>query len=90
VHVTLLDELVSPDARITAATVFPNMMTFAVENSKTSTAEEIIGAEAVENKNMLELFRDFYKLRNNGVDPTEEMLAILEEIQTEVHHHEAD
>ena len=90
VHVTLLDELVSPDARITVATVFPNMMTFAVENSKTSTSEEIIGAETVENKDMLELFRDFYKLRNNGVDPTAEMLEILEEIRTEVRSRETD
>lgn len=90
VHVTLLDELVSPDARITVATVFPNMMTFAVENSKTSTAEEIIGAQAVEDKDLPDLFCDFYRLRNNGVAPTAEMMEILEQVRMEVRRNETD
>lgn len=90
VHVTVTDELVSPDARITLSAVFPNMMTFAVENSKTSTEEEIMGAETLENKSILELFCDFYALRNNGAAPTREMLDLLETAQREVQAHEAD
>ncbi len=34
VHITLRDELVPPDARVTLSTVFPNMLRFGVKNPR--------------------------------------------------------
>lgn len=80
VRITLTDEDVPPDARISLRTVYPNMMRFAVENSKTGEVfDDDMGAD-VESKTPLELFSDFYRLMNNDVPPSEEHTALIEKI----------
>lgn len=80
VRITIHDELPPPDARASVSTVFPNMMKFAVVNSKTKEDRDVLSAEKVEEKDVKELFADFYRLQNNGVSPTAEQLTLLEEV----------
>lgn len=80
VRVTIHDELPPPDARASVSTVFPNMMKFAVVNSKTKEDRDVLSSEKVEEKDVKELFADFYRLQNNGVSPTAEQLTLLEEV----------
>ncbi len=91
VRVTIHDELPPPDARASVSTVFPNMMKFAVVNSKTKEDRDVLATEKVEEKDVKELFADFYRLQNNGASPTEEQLALLEEVLKEMEEkrHEA-
>ena len=80
VHAIVTDELVAPDARISLTTVFPNLMKFSVENSKTKVDMEIVATETMEKKSPMELFEDFYRLQNNGEAPGEEHLARMKEV----------
>lgn len=84
VRVTLTDELVAPDARISVSTVFPNMMKFAVENSASRWEEDITPGESVENKSVEALFDDFYRLQNGGAEPTEAEMKMLREVLREL------
>ncbi|MBR6792442.1 MAG: exonuclease SbcCD subunit D [Ruminococcus sp.] len=79
VRVTVTDENVVPDARISLLTVFPNMMKFAVENSKTVGQAEEIELSSVEDRSPTELFCDFYKFVNNNEPPTQEHIALFNE-----------
>lgn len=79
VRVTVTDENVVPDARISLLTVFPNMMKFAVENSKTAGQAEEIELSSVEDRSPTELFCDFYKFVNNNEPPTQEHIALFNE-----------
>ena len=92
VRVTVHDELVPPDARAAVSTVFPNMLKFAVANSKTREERDVLASEMVEEKDVKELFSDFFRLQNNGVAPTEQQLALLDEVLKEMEEkrHEAD
>lgn len=83
VRVTVRDELVPPDARVTVTTVFPNLLRFEVRNSKTGEAAETNDAQDVEDKSVEELFRDFFSLQNNGAQPDEEQLALIREVLRE-------
>ena len=83
VRVTVRDELVPPDARVTVTTVFPNLLRFEVRNSKTGEAAETSDAQDVEDKSVEELFRDFFSLQNNGAQPDEEQLALIREVLRE-------
>ena len=81
VRIELNDEDVPPDARILlSSTVFPNMIRFAVNNSKTSSETEIDISDNIENKSILELFKDFYSLQNNGVEPDDARIKIINDI----------
>lgn len=80
VRVILTDEELIPDARISALTVFPNMVQYAIQNSKTEETMDIIVTEQIENKSISDLFSDFYQLQNNQVLPSDAHMAILEEI----------
>ncbi|MBQ2264566.1 MAG: exonuclease SbcCD subunit D C-terminal domain-containing protein, partial [Oscillospiraceae bacterium] len=84
VRVVLTDEIVPPDARITLRSTFPNMVKFSVENSKTSTETDVAAVESFQDKSPLELFADFFAFQNNDVSPTEEQLAIVRRIFTEL------
>lgn len=83
VRVTVRDELVPPDARVTVTTVFPNLLRFEVRNSKTGEAAETMDVQDVEDKSVEELFRDFFSLQNNGAQPDEEQLALIREVLRE-------
>ncbi|MCM1514345.1 MAG: exonuclease SbcCD subunit D [Anaeroplasma bactoclasticum] len=80
VRVILTDEEVMPDARISALTVFPNMVQYAIQNSKTEETMDIVITEQIENKSISDLFCDFYQLQNNQVLPSDDHLSLLEEV----------
>lgn len=84
VKVTLTDEMVPPDARVTVSTVFPNMIKLAVHNSRTLEEAELTGAETLEDKSKMDLFMDFYKMQNNDAEPEEEQIRIMEDILKEL------
>ena len=52
----------------------------------------MLASEMVEEKDVKELFSDFFRLQNNGVAPTEQQLALLDEVLKEMEEkrHEAD
>ncbi|MBQ8814731.1 MAG: exonuclease SbcCD subunit D [Lachnospiraceae bacterium] len=87
VRVVLTDEEVLPDARFALLLNFPNMMRFAVENSRTKTELEIAPLDLAEEKTPIELFKEFYCMQNGGVEPDERRMsivkAILEDLQEE-------
>lgn len=83
VRVELNDEDVPPDARISIASVFPNMVRYAVINSKTSVETDVDISEELENKSVIELFCDFYSAQNNGVAPDERRLEIMHKVLEE-------
>jgi exonuclease SbcD len=69
--ITVHDEPVPPDARVTLSTNFPNMMKFSVVNSKTKMDMDVLASQSMENKSVTELFSDFYRLQNNDQDLSE-------------------
>ena len=85
VAVTVHDEIVPPDAKLEiTASVFPNMMKFTVENSKTKYSSDVLANDRVERKSVAELFCDFYRMQHNDVLPTEEQLKIFENVCREL------
>ena len=92
VWVTVTDELVPPDARVTASVTFPYMMKFSVVNSRTKFDVDVLAAAQMENKSTAELFSDFYRLQNNDCLPGEEHMKVLDKIIKELEEksHEAD
>lgn len=77
VWVTLTDELVRPDAHLDVAAIFPNMLKFSVENSRTRADIDVSAAQSMENKDVTELFRDFYRLQNSDQEPSEAHMDVL-------------
>jgi len=84
VKVTLTDEIVPPDARVTISTVFPNIMTLAVDNSKTAGDLEVMETGSIKDKSMEELFCDFYRLMNSDVLPSDELMEVLRDVLEEM------
>ncbi len=80
VWVTIHDELPPPDAQVTARVNFPRMMKFSVVNSRTKQDVDVTGAASLESRSVTELFGDFYRLQNNGADPSEEHMRVLEKV----------
>ncbi len=79
VRIILTDEEILPDARLSILTVFPNMVQYTIQNSKTEQTMDIVITEQIENKSISDLFCDFYQLQNNQVFPSDAHLAILKE-----------
>lgn len=77
VWVTVRDELVPPDARLSLTTVFPNLMKFTVSNSRTKYDVDVLARESMENKSVQELFSDFYRLQNNDQPPSDLHMKVL-------------
>ena len=89
VAVTVHDEIVPPDAKLEiTASVFPNMMKFTVENSKTKYSSDVLANDRVERKSVTELFCDFYRMQHNDVPPTEEQMKIFEKVCRELEEDE--
>lgn len=80
VRVTVTEENVAPDARVSLLTVFPNMMRFAVENYRTGGIIEKTITTVVEKKSPEELFSDFYRLMNNDEAPSQEHITLLKKV----------
>lgn len=84
VWITIHDELPPPDAKVTLSVNFPNMMKFSVVNSRTKFDLDIKATEAMENKTVAELFADFYSLQNNGQQPGEAHMQVLNKVIREL------
>lgn len=84
VQITLTNENVPPDARLTLRSVFPRMLRFVVRNSKTKYEVDVAAMETFEKKTPPELFVDFFTLQNNGVPPTERQLEIVRKLFAEL------
>ncbi len=92
VRCVVTDELPPPDARVTLSTVFPNMIKFSIENSKTQADMDISPDNNIENKSVMGLFSEFFMLQNGGQTPSDKHLSVIEEILKEMEEnaHEAD
>ncbi len=84
VWITIHDELPPPDAKVSLSVNFPNMMKFSVVNSRTKYDLDIKATEAMENKSVLELFSDFYRLQNNDQPPGEMHMQVLNKVIKEL------
>ena len=82
--VTLRDELPPPDARVTLSVNFPNMLKFSIVNSRTKQDVDVLATQAMENKTVLELFDDFYRLQNNDQAPGDAHRQILQGVLEEL------
>lgn len=92
VSVVLQDEFVPPDARVSVATVFPNMIKLSVENSRSRESAEIIEADSIESKSKMQLFEDFYQTQSGGTLPDPDQRKLMETILKELEesYYEAD
>lgn len=84
VRVILTDEEVRSDARVALLPVFPNMLRFGVENSKTATDIAVQGVRQLERQTPLDLFQAFYAAQNGGVAPGEARTALVAKILREL------
>ena len=84
VWITVKDELVPPDARVTLSVNFPNMLKFSISNSRTKQEINVLATEKMENKTAQELFCDFYRLQNNDQLPSEAHRKVLEKVIREL------
>ena len=84
VWITVKDELVPPDARVTLSVNFPNMLKFSISNSRTKQDINVLATEKMENKTAQELFCDFYRLQNNDQLPSEAHRKVLEKVIREL------
>ena len=84
VWITIHDELVPPDARVTLSVNFPNMMKFSVVNSRTKADLDVLAAERMEDRSVMDLFSDFYRLQNNDREPGEAHKKVLEKVLKEL------
>ena len=84
VWATVRDENVSPDARVMLTGVFPNMLKFSIVNSKTKTDVVVMATQSMENKSIVELFADFYRLQNNDQSPSAAHMKELEKVLREL------
>ncbi|HHW94546.1 MAG TPA: exonuclease SbcCD subunit D [Mogibacterium sp.] len=82
VKITLTDEEVVPDARINLTSIFPNMMRFGIENSKTNTELSIKELESLESLSPIDLFKNFYMMQNNNVEPSDKQIQIISDLIT--------
>lgn len=84
VRVILTDEMIPPDAGVTVSTVFPNMIRLSVVNSRTSEETDITRSESLEDKSKMQLFCEFYQMQNNGAEPDNVQIKIMEDILKEM------
>ena len=79
VKITLQDDIIMPDARVTLSTVFPNLirLTSAISSDESGLDCEL---DSAENLTPEQLFSDFYRTSNGGSAPTPEMLEIIKKL----------
>ncbi len=82
--ITVHDETVPPDARVTLSVNYPNLMKFSVVNSKTKYDVDVMALQQMENKSVLDLFSDFYRLQNNDQEPGEAHRKVMEKVLKEL------
>ncbi|MBQ2699685.1 MAG: exonuclease SbcCD subunit D [Clostridia bacterium] len=91
VWVTVRDELVPPDAKVSLSVVFPNMLKYSVVNSKTKYDLDVSASQRLENKTIDQLFEDFYRFQNNDQAPSPQHMKVLRKVIRELEEtpHEA-
>jgi len=76
-HITLTDEEDVPEAIGKLRTIYPNIMRLDYDNTRTRTNNTVTEIENIELKSPLELFKEFYVIRNNqDMSPEQEKLAM--------------
>lgn len=81
-HITLTDEEDIPDGVGKLRTIYHNLMKLDYDNKRTRSNSQITGAQKVEEKTPLELFEDFYELRNNQPMSEEQRVYISSLIES--------
>ena len=84
VWVTVHDECVPPDARVTLSGGCPNTMEVSIVNSKTKTDLDVTAAQRMQSKAVVELFADFYRLQNNDQPPSAAHMKEIEKTLREL------
>ncbi|MBE6690878.1 MAG: exonuclease SbcCD subunit D [Ruminococcaceae bacterium] len=82
VRAVVTDEEVPPDARIALQSVYPNLLRFSIENTRTMYEEDVDPAEGVEQRDPLSLFAEFYE-KQNGIAPDEARLDVMRKLLVE-------
>ena len=82
IRAVVTDEDVPPDARAALQTVYPNLLRFAVENTRTAFEESVEEADSVESRDPLSLFAEFYE-RQNGISPDSVRLDVMKKLLCE-------
>ena len=83
-HVTLTDEEDIPEVLAKLRTIYKNIMKLDYDNRRTRTANEITGAEQVQEKSSFEHFSTFYELQNGqpmSEEQAEFMAHLIERIE---------
>ena len=87
VWITIHDELVPPDARVTLSVNFPNLLKFSIANSRTKESVDVLAQERLENRTVTELFEDFYRFQNHdqplGAAHRKTLEKVLRELEEE-------
>lgn len=83
IRAVVTDEDVPPDARAALQTVYPNLLRFAVENTRTLFEENVGEVDGIENRDPISLFAEFYE-KQNGIAPDEARLAVMKKLLGEV------
>ena len=68
VKIILTDEEDIPDGMQRLRNVYPRLMRLEYDNSRTRERRNVEGAAAVEHRQPLELFEEFYEMQNNQTD----------------------
>lgn len=78
-HITLTDEDDIPDAVMKLRTIYRNLMKLDYDNARTRHSADVNGSLTVESKSPLELFSEFFELRN-GSEMSPEQSGFMAEI----------
>lgn len=82
-HITLTDEQDIPDAAGKLRAIYHNLMKLDYDNLRTRTDNTISAVNNIEQKTPIELFAEFYKLRNNA-EMNEEQKAYVKKLIEEI------
>lgn len=84
VWITVTDEWVPPDTKVSLSVNFPNMMKFSVVNSRTKYDVDVLATQSMEDKTIPQLFTDFYSMQNNDQPPTAAHMKVLDKVLKEL------
>lgn len=87
VSICLEDDLVIPDAYLSLMTIFPNMISFRLE--KNNEVLDYQDLERLEDKSVMDLFVDFYRMQNNDVEPSSQQMTLIADLLEELEEVEA-
>lgn len=82
-HITLTDEQDIPDAAGKLRAIYHNLMKLDYDNLRTRTDNTVSAVNNIEQKTPIELFAEFYKLRNNA-EMSEEQKSYVKKLIEEI------